>query len=597
MAESTPRVGRKVSGILELCGVALILGVGAYLRFARLTATPGYYSDEGTLLDIAHHLLQGKWQYLALNRSTLLVARMPLFPLLLAAASKIMGEGIATLRTITASLGVASILGTYALSRQLGGRTLGVIAAAVLAIHPLAVVYSRLGFSYNLLAVLALLVGILILRFLDRGALKLMFTAGLLIGIGTISDLLMAVYLIPVGLIGTSRGRKAMLACLLGAALPLALYATYMWLTAGSAFMFDLRFTLGRLSAIPLYGQFPVATLNYARLLQLDPWFVPAMFGIFAMRTNRNRWFMLLMFLLPLLLIARSVTGLAGLGYYYLIAVLPFATIGIAQLVIVGTPLVLQSFRGGIDRLFARWGWSPSAWQSRWLTARAVTLIVSLALFILVLSPFLISGMTTVIGIQRTLSTPIDFLLVDSVDARQAAEFVNSRTDSSDLVVASPALVWLLDAQASDFQLSLAAAGQETLHFPQDLPSDRLEYDPTLSRASFVIVDGIWRNWAEPVMPAVSDLLEEVEGWPLVFELNGVRVYGNPRNVRSDQLPERRLEDETYSPSPILVRADTCVDSVFREQREHLSKVSSPANPSHDQPCAAGMGRCEAARG
>src|SRR4030042_4262579 len=61
----------------------LVLAAAAYLRFDQLAENPGWYSDEGTIADIAQNMAEGKLQYLALGRSTLLAARLPMMPWLL----------------------------------------------------------------------------------------------------------------------------------------------------------------------------------------------------------------------------------------------------------------------------------------------------------------------------------------------------------------------------------------------------------------------------------------------------------------------------------------------------------------------------------
>src|SRR5512139_4155646 len=87
---------------LEPLAVALILLLAAYLRLANVTVNPAWYTDEGTHLDIARHMLQGQVQYLAINQSWLLFSRLPLFELLLSGAVLVGGMSMLTLRTVTA---------------------------------------------------------------------------------------------------------------------------------------------------------------------------------------------------------------------------------------------------------------------------------------------------------------------------------------------------------------------------------------------------------------------------------------------------------------------------------------------------------------
>lgn len=143
--------------LFEKLALLLILGLAAFLRLTNLTHNPGWYTDEATHLDIARHLLRGQTQYLAITQSFLLFGRMPLFEWLLAGALTLGGEGMATLRTLTGLLGVATVGGLYWATRPLS-RRLALLAALLLAIYPPAVLYSRLGFSYNLLALLMLVV-------------------------------------------------------------------------------------------------------------------------------------------------------------------------------------------------------------------------------------------------------------------------------------------------------------------------------------------------------------------------------------------------------------------------------------------------------
>mgnify|MGYP001559875412 CR=1 FL=1 len=68
----------------EAAALLLILSLAAYLRLANRADNPGWYSDEGTHIDIAMNLMEGRAQSLAITQSMLLVARPPLFHLLLA---------------------------------------------------------------------------------------------------------------------------------------------------------------------------------------------------------------------------------------------------------------------------------------------------------------------------------------------------------------------------------------------------------------------------------------------------------------------------------------------------------------------------------
>jgi len=103
---------------LEPLAVALILLLAAYLRLANVAVNPAWYTDEGTHLDMARHLLQGQVQYLAINQSWLLFSRLPLFEILLGGAALVGGVSMLTLRTVTACLGVITAAVLYVAARR-----------------------------------------------------------------------------------------------------------------------------------------------------------------------------------------------------------------------------------------------------------------------------------------------------------------------------------------------------------------------------------------------------------------------------------------------------------------------------------------------
>jgi hypothetical protein len=297
--------------------------------------------------------------------------------------------------------------------------------------------------------------------------------------------------------------------------------------TAPQAFWFDLNFVLFRVGRAPLIIQLPAAVLNYAVLLAQDYWLAPAIIGLFLLRPLRWQGLTLLLFFLPLFLLART-TGLADLGFYYLIPLFPFVALGMAALIRYGVPLVAQTTREGLKSLFQSWKWSPARPAGQWLRARVLALGVSLALFLVVLSPFLIVTFLVAGQAQSGFHTAIDPVLVNPRDARQAAGFVNRQVRPDDLVIASPALTWLLRTHAADFQLAIAATGKATRHLPANIPPERFAYDVRYTGARFVIVDPVWRNWAAKNMPEVAEMMRAVEAWPLALRVGEVDVYRNP---------------------------------------------------------------------
>src|SRR4051812_14185124 len=139
--------------------LVIILVLAGYLRLTNVAENPGWYTDETTHIDIANHRLLGQTQYMLIKDSTLMFGRLPLFHILLASYFQLSAnpDHMLALRAFTGLLGVLSVVLLYAAVRRSGGVALALLAAFVLAIYPQAVLYSRFGFSYNLLPPLILL--------------------------------------------------------------------------------------------------------------------------------------------------------------------------------------------------------------------------------------------------------------------------------------------------------------------------------------------------------------------------------------------------------------------------------------------------------
>ncbi len=151
----------------EIIALIFILALAAYLRLVNVADNPAWYTDEGTHVNIATNYLQGRVQYMAIDQSTLLFARLPLFENLLALLFRLFHAGIDVLRSLTATLGVISIGLLYLVVRRVIDRATALIASILLAIYPPAILYSRFGFSYNLLVPLLLLAYLNLSLYLD----------------------------------------------------------------------------------------------------------------------------------------------------------------------------------------------------------------------------------------------------------------------------------------------------------------------------------------------------------------------------------------------------------------------------------------------
>lgn len=512
-------------GFFNWLAVLAIIGLAAYLRLANLPGNPGWYTDEGTHLNIALNLLEGRVAYLAINRSTLLFAKLPLFEAVLAVLLRLFGGGISTLRALTGLLGVIAVIALYTLVRRLSDDPiLALLSALILAIYPGAVLYNRFGFSYNLITPLLLLAMWGLVEYARRSRRMWLAVAALAMGLGLISDLMSLALIPPLILIVSIHDWRDLRWSLPLLALPFGLYAVTMLVSDPAAFLFDLEFTFSRMGGSSIPAQLTTLVLNLTMLLTGDAWFCAGLIGLFMLRSKHLRGLSLLLLLFPVIAMGRTV-ALYGLTFYYMIPLLPLVALGVAALIRYGVPYTDRIIRDGLLTMFGGWGVDVHTvtWQ------RVIGVTSHFVAGVIVGLPLLTSTMMTVSSVQHGFMTQADPVLIDGGDARQVAEYINAHIHPGDVVVASPAVAWLIDGNVADFQMAVSAAGQPTPHLPMNIPPDRYTFDPRYERARYVVIDNLWRNWAGVHIPGVYEMMADMSNWRLVFRSGEIEVYENPR--------------------------------------------------------------------
>jgi 4-amino-4-deoxy-L-arabinose transferase-like glycosyltransferase len=504
--------------LLELVALVVVLIVAAYLRFHNLTDNPYWYTDEATHVNIAQNILDGHTQYLAVGGSTLLFARLPLFEYILAGMMRVFGDGVdsmATLRALTASLGLITTATLYIVARRITQNGwLAILAALLLALYPQAILYNRFGFSYNLLAPLVLLFLMGLVEYARDSRPAWLILAALAIGLGLISDLMAGTFLPVLIAVVLMRRTRHLLWAIPLVALPFGIYTLASLLSAPSAFIFDLKFTLTRLNTLTPDEQFETLIDNYNILLTHDLWFPVGLLGLFALRPLRVRLITLSTLSVPLVILGRTV-ALHNLSAYYMIPLLPLIPLGIATIIWQGCAAFWHSD-------------ADSAHNNLW---RIASRFGAIALLFALISVPIAQSLTPILdGLDDRIVTEIDGFLLNPADVRNVGAYINARISSEDDVVVSSAGVgWIFAANAADFQMSVAINGAKTVHLPEDLPSSRFVFDPNYRKARFVVIDDLWRFWGVVHIPAVADMRNDVEtNWTLVYQAGTLAVYQNP---------------------------------------------------------------------
>jgi 4-amino-4-deoxy-L-arabinose transferase-like glycosyltransferase len=506
-----------------------ILAAATFLRFYDLRDNPGWYSDEGSDINIAANLLAGRLQYFAIGESPMIAARPLLFHAILAGGFALLGEDIWTIRALTAACGVLSTVLLFVLARRLAGTETALLASALFAIYPSAILYSRFGFTYNLLTPLFLLFCYCLHRYAEHLRARWLISAALISGLAMITNPLALVLPVILLLVILICHRQHWPWLLVAASLPIV-YGGVMMILSREAFLFDLSYTFSRFNvSLPL--QLVDVIFHYQRLWYWDPWTLAGAIGLFMIPRRRARALALAFFFITLFSVARVAT-LDSLGFYRLIPLFPFVALGIAVLLVRGLPVVLRLVIGDVQTLFLRLGWHAGVKLDGRLHQRALGLSVSLILFFTLLSPFLATMVLDVYWAATRFPSGFSWAVAqEPSDAQQAIDYVNSHTMPTDVVLASPYVAWALDGSAADFQQALAYQGIATAHLPGNIPRERFLFDCSLSNARYVVLDELWRTWASEAMPEVKDMVSIVETWPLEMRFGEFEIYRNPASA------------------------------------------------------------------
>lgn len=479
--------------------ISAILILAGFMRLWNLEANPAWYTDEGTHLEIAKHLMQSKTQYLGITDSYLIAARLPLFEHLLALWARLISLSMFSLRLLTSFLGLLSVTLVYRVVKTTSKNEVFAILSMVLfAIYPQAVIYSRFGFSYNLLPPLILFGIYGLLRYQQTASYKYLLLVCLVFGFATLSDFIAFSFLPSIIFIILITQRKHTFVAILLLGLPFGLHVLRELVIHSDIFLLDLTYTLRRTGGLPIVVQIENLSTNF-RVLFTETWWIPVgMVGLFFVPQRHFKWMLILFVILPLLISGRTV-ALYHLSAYYLIPFLPFFVIGVASLFVFMINLLSRIIH--INLLYA-----------------------------IIMIGLVICAIDVANDVDSRFDTRIEYFLVSSDEAHHIKEMVIDYAKSDDVILVSPTLAWMFDNHVTDYQLSSLSSGVDGVHFPTELYPDRFAFEVDYRQANYAIVDNLWRDWGAVHMPIVADMLLEIQtNWQLIYKGTTINIYQNPQ--------------------------------------------------------------------
>lgn len=502
----------KKASLLTLLALLFILAAAADLRLYHNAFVPGWYNDEGTLINIANNLNLGRVEYMGMQESLLLANRQPLFTWILAVLFRLFGSGMQTLRTFT---GLTGVIGTALIFMALRkhGRLLALFCALAYALFPKAVLYSRFGFSYNLIALLALLAFWACLTYLDTGQRRYAAAAAVCVSLALLSEMAAVAFIPPLVLIILWKRWRDLFFALPLIFLPAALYSASMLITAPQTYLFDINFIYFRVSSLSLPLQLAAIVIGLWRTLQDMP-FLLGIIGAFLQPATRLVKTLLLFMLLPFAVIARSIQ-IVDLGAYHLIPVFPFFAIGAGLLGYIVSKSMIRFSCALVEQILSHLKINPHTSAARYLLASSNAGVI----LVFIAGPLLYTTFTTHNQIQtNTYPTGMEWVSLNIPEAEQAANYINAHTVPDDLVLASPAIAWAIHSNTADYQTSI-------FHVQNQIPDTHFRYKDDYLHAKFIVVDNIWKNFAEYNTPDLVKVRRYAEQFPLVFKTDSISIY------------------------------------------------------------------------
>lgn len=481
---------------IPLFAVCLLLLITASSGLVRRMGV-GIYADEGTQFAIAQSLMAGEIRYLAVKDSTLLFAKGPIFPLILAIWWRITGtvgsdlDALFLARSWVLMLHALNLCLLFTIIRRRSTNILMASAATMLwALFPLARILNPLAFSHHSATTLILLSWLFwsLAQEKQSDVYRWRYLAAISLGGALLTDLviwtLLPGFFYLFGRESPRNGLKLWAITLV----PTLLFISLQYGFSAEATRFDLQALGSRISAEPIRGQWLILRTNLLHLIQGAPWFPLCLLGGLVLPRQFRAECIGLM-VIPLLVVVSSVP-ISGLAAYHLIPWLPWFAFLFAALLV---KLAMLSGRK----------------QKLWASFKSLLLAV-------------------LVGIWLFSDARDSFarVSVSPSEADAVVQFLQDNRKPDELVLANPALAWMLPGKVADFQMALAAEGLASVHLPRDLPAERFAFDARFSSTEFVVLDDDLFRWALLRMPDLVGKIAQIEAeWKLVYRTPRMMVY------------------------------------------------------------------------
>lgn len=507
----------------HLIALVGLFALAIYLHTVNLAWNPGWYPDEGSDLDIARNLAEGRGQYFAITGTPLIAARVPLFHILLIGAFSLWGYDILAARLVVALVGLITTICLYGATRQMLNRWVALLAAFIATILPNALTFNRMAFAYNLQALFVVVCWWALWKFSNERHACWLWVAAFATGAAYLTALTGLALIACVGAVVLWYSPRRIGWVFLLMVIPGMLYLGVWFFHAPDALAQDLGLLLNRTGS-PILAQLFDLVSNFSFWLDWTWGVGIGIVGLFLLQERRVRNISLLVFFMTLVNAMRMLPG--ELSFHRYLELLPLLALGAANFVMQARRWLAE--QGNLEwqalklkfAFLARFPFLPSMY----LSVVVGGLLIAPLLWMSVWNFYLVSSR------EAPRATRLDSVLATKPsDAVAVTDFVNRRVQPTDLVLASPAIAWRIQSRTADYEQMLAFDGAETENYGlAGVPRSRFVFEPTLDHATYIILDHLWHGWALQRMPPLKNYLRTVESWQLVLQRGEYTVYRNP---------------------------------------------------------------------
>lgn len=526
----------------------LIILFSILVRFQDIGDVPHWYWDEGANMNMAWNLAHGEFLWFALRFPA--IPHPPFYFLLAGSLLRVFGNELIVLRLFSSILGVLTTILMYYVGRDVVDERTGLLTCFLYAIYPVAIFWSRMAFSYNLLVFLNMLVIYFTLKFVktkDRRSLLIAsIITGLCIitvytGIATLVGLMMVLYRFD---------RKNLLKFAAISLTPLCITLLVVFFMMPDALFSDVLFQLNRFELIPLLVGLGILFLLITLLRSSKSFreffkFCMASFGKYTPNKFFKQKTFIAMYDIPLLLISLNLVMLIdllrpitddlmvrGVGYFW---------IGIIGMILM---------ERDDERTVTLSYFIPTIWlilelgrTDHMIIPLNPFLALGLAVFLLKIYSFIVSfgyWSRYRFVILILLFSPFSLVLYHDWDAfiakgltpepisegKSVTDFLNNNTSPEDVVLVDSHELRFLTAKASVLTQGIAIHGRQVGYYRGDIPGDRFVFNCSYKGAKYVVLEDGNLEWLR--LLNASDVADEIGNWSVEFRTGNHTIYRNP---------------------------------------------------------------------